>query len=76
MGTLSGGLDRLDIESGTFIHYTEQDGLANNMVLEILEGGGYLWIGTANGLSRFDPRTETFNSYDASDGLPINEFSA
>ena len=76
VGTLGGGLDRLDIESGTFTHYTEQDGLANNMVLEIVDGGGYLWIATANGLSRFDPGTETFTSYDASDGLPVNEFSA
>jgi signal transduction histidine kinase len=39
-------------------------------------GVGDLWIGTASGLSRFDPRTETFTSYDASDGLPINEFNA
>jgi len=76
VGTLGGGLDRLDIASGTFSHYREQDGLANNMVLEILEGGGYLWICTANGLSMLDPDTETIENYDASDGLPINEFSA
>jgi signal transduction histidine kinase/ligand-binding sensor domain-containing protein len=74
VGTLGGGLDRLDIASATFAHYTEQDGLANDMVLDILDTGGDLWIGTANGLSRFDPRTDTFKSYDASDGLPINEF--
>jgi len=76
VGTLGGGLDKFDVASGTFTHYTEQDGLANDMVLDILEGGGYLWICTVNGLSRFDPRTETFTSYDATDGLPINEFSA
>jgi signal transduction histidine kinase len=76
VGTLGGGLDRFDIASRTFAHYTEQDGLANNIVLDIVEGGGYLWICTANGLSQFDLRSETFTSYDASDGLPINEFSA
>jgi len=76
VGTQGGGIDKLDIASGTFTHYTEQDGLANDMVLDILESGRYLWICTANGLSRYDPRTETFKSYDASDGLPINEFSA
>jgi signal transduction histidine kinase/ligand-binding sensor domain-containing protein len=87
VGTLGGGLNRLvltpsgrvegsDPATSTFTNYTEQDGLANDMVLDIVEGGGYLWICTANGLSRFDPRTETFKSYDASDGLPINEFSA
>jgi len=90
VGTQGGGLNRLalrevegsDPATCTFTHYREQDGLANDMVSDILEhappdgGVGYLWIGTASGLSRFDPRTETFTSYDASDGLPINEFSA
>jgi signal transduction histidine kinase/ligand-binding sensor domain-containing protein len=83
IGTLGGGLDKLDLSefegsasvAGTFTHYTAQDGLANNRVSDILEHGGYLWICTAKGLSRYDPRTETFRSYDASDGLPINEFS-
>jgi len=90
VGTQGGGLNRLvlsevegsDPATCTFTHYREQDGLANDMVWDILEdappdgGVGTLWIGTANGLSRFDPHTETFKSYDARDGLPINEFSA
>jgi signal transduction histidine kinase/ligand-binding sensor domain-containing protein len=84
VGTQGGGLNRLvlsevagsDPATCTFTHYREQDGLANDMVWDILEDGGYLWIGTANGLSMFDLRTETFKSYDASDGLPINELSA
>jgi signal transduction histidine kinase/ligand-binding sensor domain-containing protein len=84
IGTQGGGLDRLDLNkidgtdpaSYTFTHYREQDGLANDTVRYIIEHGGYLWIGTANGLSKFDPLTETFKSYDASDGLPINDFCA
>jgi signal transduction histidine kinase/ligand-binding sensor domain-containing protein len=90
IGTQGGGLNRLvpgevkgsDPAACTFTHYREQDGLANDTVWDILEhappdgGVGHLWIGTANGLSRLDPRTETFMSYDASDGLPIIEFSA
>jgi two-component system sensor histidine kinase ChiS len=92
VGTQGGGLNRLvlspalsgvegkvkgsDPATCAFTHYREQDGLANDIVADILERDGYLWIGTANGLSRFDPRSETFTSYDASDGLPINEFSA
>jgi signal transduction histidine kinase/ligand-binding sensor domain-containing protein len=83
-GTQGGGLNRLalrevkgsDPASHTFTSYREQDGLVNDIVWDILEWDGYLWIGTANGLSRFDPRTETFTNYGASDGLPINEFSA
>jgi signal transduction histidine kinase/ligand-binding sensor domain-containing protein len=84
LGTLGGGLDRLALSQSdapdpavpAFVHYTEQDGLANNMVLDVVESGGYLWLATANGLSRLDPRTGVFKSYDASDGLLINEFGA
>jgi signal transduction histidine kinase len=84
IGTQGGGLNRLVLsevagsnpDTWIFTHYREQDGLANDMVWDIIEGGGYLWIGTTNGLSMFDPKTETLKSYVASDGLPINEFSA
>jgi signal transduction histidine kinase/ligand-binding sensor domain-containing protein len=84
LGTLGGGLDRLalsevelsDPATWIFDHNTEQDGLSNNMVLDIVESDGFLWLSTANGLSRYDPRTETFKNYRASDGLPVNEFSA
>jgi signal transduction histidine kinase len=90
IGTQGGGLNKLvlsevegsDPATWTFTHYQERDGLANDVVWDILEdtppdgGVGTLWIGTTNGLSMFDPRAETFKSYDASDGLPINEFSA
>jgi signal transduction histidine kinase/ligand-binding sensor domain-containing protein len=84
-GTQGGGLNRLvlgeveesDPATYTFTHYREQDGLASDVVSDIIEDdSGTLWIGTANGLSMFDRRTGTFRSYDASDGLPINEFSA
>jgi len=90
VGTQGGGLNRLvlsadgtsvvngfDPATCTFTHYRDKDGLANDIVLDILEDDrSTLWIATANGLARFDPHTEIFKSYDASDGLPINEFSA
>ena len=38
------------------------------------EMGAVLWLGTGNGLSRFDTHTETFKNYDVSDGLQGNEF--
>jgi signal transduction histidine kinase/ligand-binding sensor domain-containing protein len=77
VGTVGGGLNRYSSETGTFSHYREQDGLANDRVSDILQDDrGTLWIATANGLSRFDPDTETWKSYGADDGLPINEFGA
>jgi signal transduction histidine kinase/ligand-binding sensor domain-containing protein len=85
IGTQGGGLNSLDLTkiketdpaTYPFTHYHEQDGLANDMVFDILDDhNGTLWIATANGLSRFDPQTKTFKNFGASDGLPINEFSA
>jgi len=77
VGTSGGGLNRFSSETKTFTHYREQDGLANDTVIDILEDDrGTLWIATDNGLSKFDPHTEIFKSYGANDGLPINEFGA
>jgi PAS domain S-box-containing protein len=72
------GLLRFDLEAGKFTHhYTEKDGLPNNSVLGVVKDAqGNVWAGTANGLSRFDPRTETFRNYDMFDGLQGNGFSA
>lgn len=38
-----------------FIHFTEQEGLSNNLVLDILQDkSGCMWFATKNGLTRFD----------------------
>ncbi|MGB5875044.1 MAG: two-component regulator propeller domain-containing protein, partial [Bacteroidota bacterium] len=75
VGTV-GGLNRLDRDAGTFKHYTQNEGLANNLILGILEDGhGNLWISTSKGLSRFDPRDETFRNYGYSDGLQGDDFN-
>jgi PAS domain S-box-containing protein len=71
------GLNRFDPDAKTFKHYTEKNGLPNNVVLGILEDDhGKLWVTTNNGLSQFDPRAETFTTYDSSDGLQSNEFNS
>lgn len=70
------GLNRYVPEKETFVHYTETDGLANNYVMGILEdNSGKLWISTQNGLSRFDPLAEKFESFFQKDGLQDNEFT-
>jgi PAS domain S-box-containing protein len=73
----STGLYRFDPERGKFTHhYTEKDGLANNLVVGVLgDAQGNVWVSTANGISRFDPRTEKFRNYDVFDGLQGNLFS-
>ncbi len=71
------GLNRFDPNTKTFKHYTEKNGLPNNMVLGILEDDDRnLWLTTNNGLAEFDPRAETFTVYDSSDGLQSNEFNS
>ena len=70
------GLDRLDFESGTFQHYREKDGLANNTIYGILEDDeGNLWLSTNNGLSKFNIQDELFTNFDVNDGLQGNEFN-
>lgn len=75
LGT-SAGLNRLDPQTGKFLHYTTADGLPHESVFGILEDeNGYLWLSTARGLSRSDPQAVTFQNYHASDGLQGDVFN-
>jgi len=77
LATSGGGLDRLDVASGKFRHFTVSDGLPNNTLYGVLEDEeGRLWISTNNGLSRFDPETETFRNYGLEIGLQSLEFNS
>jgi ligand-binding sensor domain-containing protein/signal transduction histidine kinase len=76
IGTWGSGLDRLDRETQQFTHYTEKDGLPNNVIYGIeTDKDGNLWLSTNLGLSKFNPRSETFKNYDVRDGLQNNEFN-
>ena len=71
------GLNHFDPATKTFAHYTEKNGLPNNVVLGILEDDrANLWLTTNNGLAQFDPGAGTFTVYDSSDGLQSNEFNS
>ena len=77
VGTYKTGIHLFDRVKGISIrNYTENDGLANNLVCAILEDdSGNLWISTGNGLSKFNPATETFRNYGISDGLAGSFFN-
>ncbi|MBR3386719.1 MAG: response regulator [Bacteroidales bacterium] len=64
-----------DAEGVVLKRYTESDGLANNVIRDIVPTQtGSVWVSTAGGLSRLNPRTDAIMSFHASDGLQSNEF--
>lgn len=77
VGTAGGGLNLFHPDSNSFTYYLEKDGLPNGVVHGIIEDSdGNLWMSTNLGITRFNPETETFRNFDASDGLQSNEFNS
>ncbi len=65
VGYRSEGLDRLDQNTGAFIHYrsdpTDRDSLSHNGVIQLLaDQSGVLWVGTDVGLNKYDPASDDF----------------
>jgi len=55
-----------------FIRYSVEDGLSNNSVTCIQQDGwGYIWVGTAEGLNRFDGSSFS-NYFQGSKSLPLS----
>ena len=76
IGTSGGGLNRFNVASGTFAHFTEKDGLPNNVIYGVLpDEKGNLWLSTNKGISKFNPNQITFRNYNINDGLQSNEFN-
>jgi ligand-binding sensor domain-containing protein/signal transduction histidine kinase len=76
IGTWGSGLDRFDRETSSFTHFTEKDGLPNNVIYGIeADQDGNLWLSTNLGLSKFNPQTIAFKNYDVRNGLQNNEFN-
>lgn len=70
------GLSLLDRSKNKIIeNYTKKDGLPHSEITKMLEDdSGNLWIGTIDGLSKFNIETRTFKNYYTTDGLPDNSF--
>jgi ligand-binding sensor domain-containing protein/signal transduction histidine kinase len=67
-GTYGHGLFRFDRGTGHFKRYrhdpADPHSLSNDIVSRLLvDGKGTLWVGTADGLNRFEARTERFTTY-------------
>lgn len=75
VGTEGSGLLLFDRATRKFTAFTEEEGLANNAVLNMLEDkSGYLWLSTFNGLSSMNLETRQFRNFFQSDGLLSNQF--
>lgn len=75
LGTSGGGLNALNPRTGSFTHFTEENGLPSNIVCGILEDDHHnLWISTNKGLTRFNTRSKHITSFGIGDGLFISEF--
>lgn len=70
------GMGKYNLKTKQFKLYTTADGLPNSIVYgSLTDEQGYLWISTNMGLSRLDPKRETFTNFDVYDGLQNNEFN-
>ncbi len=72
IGTHTNGLFRYD---ASFTQVQKMEGVCCNDICSIEEDThGYIWISTLYGLSKYDPYTQRFANYYASDGTGGNEF--
>jgi ligand-binding sensor domain-containing protein len=80
IGTIGGGVGRIDDPAAVRIgvqRYTTVEGLSSNTVRAFTEDRwGRVYVGTARGVNRLDPRTGHVRVYTAADGLPGNEVHA
>ena len=73
-----GGFGCLDIDTDDFLSVLGRNSMLTNEVVYALHADAdhKIWIGTANGLFRFDPQTREFNKYTMANGLPSNSISS
>jgi signal transduction histidine kinase/DNA-binding response OmpR family regulator/ligand-binding sensor domain-containing protein len=69
-----GGLIRFNLKNKTSESFTVETGLPSNIINSIEEHDGYLWLGTENGLCRFDPGDKSTQTYTSL--LPLSGVSA
>ncbi|MDR2915937.1 MAG: response regulator [Tannerella sp.] len=63
VATSGEGLVQYDYENRTMNKYTADSGLVSNYINSLLYEDGYLWLGTENGLCRFDVENKQARTY-------------
>jgi ligand-binding sensor domain-containing protein/signal transduction histidine kinase len=77
IGTESSGLRHFDPATGQFAEYEHDENvpgtLSDNRVNSVhFDRSGTMWVGTQNGLDKFNPETGSFSAFTQRDGLPGN----
>ena len=76
LATTGHGVLKYNRTTGEVKQYSEPEGLPNHIALSILKDDyGFIWVGTENGLARFNPENETFKNFGKEDGLPSSFLS-
>jgi len=71
------GLNRLDLNTGTFTHFYVEDGLPSNFILKVLEDNdGNIWAACANDIAVYNIKTGKISSYSGGDGMPFTGFGS
>jgi len=75
IGTFGGGLNILNKKTETFTHFTQNDGLASNVVFAIIpDNYNTLWLSSNNGLSRISRDSFFASNFNFRDGIIGEEF--
>lgn len=73
IGTKNNGMFKINTSNNEIIQFTTQSGLPSNMVLNIEKtDNGYLWLGTHNGITRFNPLDYTMRNFTSDFGIMSN----
>lgn len=72
----SSGLYKLDEKNDTLISYAERPEILGNKITCIEEDEqGYLWMGTYNGLYKYNPTDDSFVHFGKMDNLRVGQFN-
>ncbi len=72
----SKGVSRWLRTEDKWLHYTMENGLANDLVNAVAIDGKWVWFATEEGVSRYDAETDTFTTFRSIDGLASDEVSS
>ncbi|MFC1713744.1 hypothetical protein ACFL6S_08750 [Candidatus Poribacteria bacterium] len=63
------GVSMLDRATGTWRHYTKEDGLGADNVNAVAVDGQWIWFATDDGVSRYDTTSGDWKTFKSKDGL-------